>query len=173
MMILIFFFQAEDGIRDGHVTGVQTCALPIFSFRYTKAREPSIVVPWPLPPYRYLTGKWLFKKRRRFGICSRINWRCCGVKRPGYLRREYHGTTALANPSLGFFLAYVVSAPLKRGAAFWSALVARSQSFFCCGVNARSTEWPTSWNIMDWKPLNVECCLAKLKISPVPPRATP
>src|SRR5437870_11397791 len=27
--ILIFFFQAEDGIRDGHVTGVQTCALPI------------------------------------------------------------------------------------------------------------------------------------------------
>src|SRR5215208_7613074 len=27
--IAIFFFQAEDGIRDGHVTGVQTCALPI------------------------------------------------------------------------------------------------------------------------------------------------
>src|SRR5215510_15518313 len=27
-----FFFQAEDGIRDGHVTGVQTCALPIFDF---------------------------------------------------------------------------------------------------------------------------------------------
>src|SRR4051794_41722104 len=26
-----FFFQAEDGIRDGRVTGVQTCALPIFS----------------------------------------------------------------------------------------------------------------------------------------------
>src|SRR5439155_5516777 len=24
-----FFFQAEDGIRGGHVTGVQTCALPI------------------------------------------------------------------------------------------------------------------------------------------------
>src|SRR5439155_12557418 len=26
------FFQAEDGIRDGHVTGVQTCALPISQF---------------------------------------------------------------------------------------------------------------------------------------------
>src|SRR5207249_5338963 len=25
-----FFFQAEDGIRDRNVTGVQTCALPIF-----------------------------------------------------------------------------------------------------------------------------------------------
>src|SRR5690606_34447621 len=27
--MLFFFFQAEDGIRDFHVTGVQTCALPI------------------------------------------------------------------------------------------------------------------------------------------------
>src|SRR5207302_2308545 len=26
---IFFFFQAEDGIRDFHVTGVQTCALPI------------------------------------------------------------------------------------------------------------------------------------------------
>src|SRR6266702_6791310 len=29
LLLFIFFFQAEDGIRDGHVTGVQTCALPI------------------------------------------------------------------------------------------------------------------------------------------------
>src|SRR6266487_5847298 len=29
---LFFFFQAEDGIRDGRVTGVQTCALPICGF---------------------------------------------------------------------------------------------------------------------------------------------
>src|SRR3989449_10778689 len=28
---LFFFFQAEDGIRDVAVTGVQTCALPIFN----------------------------------------------------------------------------------------------------------------------------------------------
>src|SRR5690606_40595901 len=28
-MLCFFFFQAEDGIRDFHVTGVQTCALPI------------------------------------------------------------------------------------------------------------------------------------------------
>src|SRR2546429_4556809 len=30
MSLLFFFFQAEDGIRDVAVTGVQTCALPIF-----------------------------------------------------------------------------------------------------------------------------------------------
>src|SRR5437667_2058460 len=31
---LFFFFQAEDGIRDRDVTGVQTCALPICSDDY-------------------------------------------------------------------------------------------------------------------------------------------
>src|SRR5690606_39429985 len=35
----VFFFQAEDGIRDFHVTGVQTCALPILNlelgYRYS------------------------------------------------------------------------------------------------------------------------------------------
>src|SRR5207302_6949185 len=30
-LFFFFFFQAEDGIRDFHVTGVQTCALPISS----------------------------------------------------------------------------------------------------------------------------------------------
>src|SRR6266498_3550082 len=30
MGYVFFFFQAEDGIRDADVTGVQTCALPIF-----------------------------------------------------------------------------------------------------------------------------------------------
>src|SRR5256885_12896321 len=32
-MCAFFFFQAEDGIRDYKVTGVQTCALPIFSHK--------------------------------------------------------------------------------------------------------------------------------------------
>src|SRR5215510_10617868 len=39
----IFFFQAEDGIRDGHVTGVQTCALPIWA-----AMERLIQASWEL-----------------------------------------------------------------------------------------------------------------------------
>src|SRR5690606_40085753 len=33
VLVFFFFFQAEDGIRDFHVTGVQTCALPICSKR--------------------------------------------------------------------------------------------------------------------------------------------
>src|SRR5438876_4416935 len=35
------FFQAEDGIRDGRVTGVQTCALPIFSTFIVETDEQS------------------------------------------------------------------------------------------------------------------------------------
>src|SRR5258708_23250423 len=35
---VFFFFQAEDGIRDDLVTGVQTCALPISSGRSTCRR---------------------------------------------------------------------------------------------------------------------------------------
>src|SRR5690554_7057896 len=34
MAYLFFFFQAEDGIRDADVTGVQTCALPISKLRH-------------------------------------------------------------------------------------------------------------------------------------------
>src|SRR5437773_5146640 len=30
LFVMFFFFQAEDGIRDRDVTGVQTCALPIY-----------------------------------------------------------------------------------------------------------------------------------------------
>src|SRR5438874_12634815 len=40
---LIFFFQAEDGIRDLYVTGVQTCALPISTLLATRA--PVVVCP--------------------------------------------------------------------------------------------------------------------------------
>src|SRR5438270_5531562 len=39
MFSVFFFFQAEDGIRDLTVTGVQTCALPISQLGKTEARQ--------------------------------------------------------------------------------------------------------------------------------------
>src|SRR3712207_7280854 len=39
MYYCFFFFQAEDGIRDIGVTGVQTCALPIFPKNTGKSRS--------------------------------------------------------------------------------------------------------------------------------------
>src|SRR5256885_2052065 len=40
-VVVLFFFQAEDGIRDYKVTGVQTCALPIFMPSPRHARRSS------------------------------------------------------------------------------------------------------------------------------------
>src|SRR5689334_25420523 len=47
-MLVFFFFQAEDGIRDGTVTVVQTCALPIYcgahTFPYVEVKNQSATV---------------------------------------------------------------------------------------------------------------------------------
>ena len=45
---IFFFFQAEDGIRDSRVTGVQTCALPIFMTGEHRGL-PLHELPFPLP----------------------------------------------------------------------------------------------------------------------------
>src|SRR6266496_4868266 len=48
LVVFFFFFQAEDGIRDLYVTGVQTCALPIWSARVVyrpSPRDRAILVP--------------------------------------------------------------------------------------------------------------------------------
>src|SRR6266487_3106719 len=42
VFFMVFFFQAEDGIRDGRVTGVQTCALPISLRFYETARQTGV-----------------------------------------------------------------------------------------------------------------------------------
>src|SRR5690625_8045727 len=46
MLTARFFFQAEAGIRDGHVTGVQTCALPISGQPVERVFEDSLHDRW-------------------------------------------------------------------------------------------------------------------------------
>src|SRR5258708_26628362 len=69
----IFFFQAEDGIRDDLVTGVQTCALPILRIRLrSRTGGPEV-------PYRQLImdvnpdapTHWL-NQRMNEGITARL-----------------------------------------------------------------------------------------------------
>src|SRR5947209_12146522 len=50
LVIVFFFFQAEDGIRDIGVTGVQTCALPIFLTATPALGTYSIVSKTPSSP---------------------------------------------------------------------------------------------------------------------------
>src|SRR5689334_23899065 len=64
-----FFFQAEDGIRDGTVTGVQTCALPIY----------------PVPLQRRL----VVRRHDRTPVL-------CDPRRPGQFLHQWRGPQHLA-----------------------------------------------------------------------------
>src|SRR5690625_1651751 len=55
-VLMVFFFQAEDGIRDGHVTGVQTCALPIYFQAGFRAQN----------PYEYEKDGKLYRKENAY-----------------------------------------------------------------------------------------------------------
>src|SRR5256885_7012543 len=59
MIECFFFFQAEDGIRDYKVTGVQTCALPISAPKVV-SREPSWLyrVTWAPSTVRIFPSSW-------------------------------------------------------------------------------------------------------------------
>src|SRR3989441_6895204 len=95
ILVFFFFFQAEDGIRDKLVTGVQTCALPIWigswplrtrwwaqiavaswavrwrAFRRLAAREPSEVSGSVMPSIA--TETWR-SEERRVGKECRSRW---------------------------------------------------------------------------------------------------
>src|SRR5438105_6503217 len=53
---LFFFFQAEDGIRDPLVTGVQTCALPIWPTRPTRCHSAFRCSSWCAPERGRISG---------------------------------------------------------------------------------------------------------------------
>src|SRR5256886_2833798 len=55
----LFFFQAEDGIRDLTVTGVQTCALPILNLRFLDNNDLA------LSAYVHEQGHWVLMERHR------------------------------------------------------------------------------------------------------------
>src|SRR5207248_8510267 len=58
------FFQAEDGIRDRTVTGVQTCALPIYDLRCAAAAHAK--------PGEYPDTFWALGERHGYDV--RMSW---------------------------------------------------------------------------------------------------
>src|SRR2546430_3619887 len=77
--VYVFFFQAEDGIRDLTVTGVQTCALPIYSeFRRTPK-----------------SGNKGYRSRDSAGRPARPS------QHPGEERRLLHSGRALSHGGIG------------------------------------------------------------------------
>src|SRR5205807_4847089 len=85
MYICFFFFQAEDGIRDYKVTGVQTCALPICRPR------PLVIVPRATHKVEQQIraetlaarglARWVRSEERRVGKECRSGWSRCHKKK--------------------------------------------------------------------------------------------
>src|SRR6266446_7751085 len=82
-MLLFFFFQAEDGIRDYKVTGVQTCALPILSHGLTRGEVE-------------LLAKLKNKRAVPFGPAARL-----GVDAPGLQRLQRSGLIEIREITAG------------------------------------------------------------------------
>src|SRR5256886_15559211 len=99
-VFIFFFFQAEDGIRDLTVTGVQTCALPILQSRETLrctwqlTHQPILSVatwytcgmrftsPWHLLQLsvpRILISRWCGKRTKPGRACRRVHTGGCLV----------------------------------------------------------------------------------------------
>src|SRR5690606_28965547 len=76
-LFFFFFFQAEDGIRDFHVTGVQTCALPIILIPFLVALYlGSIIIPFI---YKVSYKKRLFDPINKRKVHQSITPRLGGV----------------------------------------------------------------------------------------------
>src|SRR5690606_40510444 len=83
-----FFFQAEDGIRDFHVTGVQTCALPILRWQPSDRIDVNLIADYTNDD-RNVGGSVLLLRENADGTIAKIgraSW------------RERVGSTAAAVP---------------------------------------------------------------------------
>src|SRR5207253_8628026 len=85
-----FFFQAEDGIRDGHVTGVQTCALPIYD-AHSRLRQRIAVRGSARDQRDVITGfayDGMRSEERRVGKECRCRWWADYSKKKSYSHND-------------------------------------------------------------------------------------
>src|SRR5258708_36302887 len=88
--LFLFFFQAEDGIRDDLVTGVQTCALPISGF-VNEGTYPATMAK-PAPPGFVLPQACAFVRPPEIGADQTSWWVDCGAE----ANRSARGTLGTA-----------------------------------------------------------------------------
>src|SRR5699024_4611711 len=67
---LCFFFQAEDGIRDRNVTGVQTCALPICTYYGFQNDNAPVLQVKTAEKYFSFVVRTQFESKHRFDQCG-------------------------------------------------------------------------------------------------------
>src|SRR3989454_2985788 len=115
-----FFFQAEDGIRDYKVTGVQTCALPILQpggeFRLAPKRA---------QPIERADERVLGELTRQLVVSRQAVGQSVDTIHVGVVQRALRG--AVPGPDFGYQFAFVHQAPSGRqGAASVNSVTQRS-----------------------------------------------
>src|SRR5260370_14772333 len=103
---LFFFFQAEDGIRDSSVTGVQTCALPILDHATIKY---STIQNWYPGDEEGRGGIYNFVTKRGAarGVSSKISW--TQVETGSAITWKYPGCILQGDHSIGEFYSVAVT----------------------------------------------------------------
>src|SRR5437773_4634679 len=81
VVLLCFFFQAEDGIRDRDVTGVQTCALPIYGDRNHLWSAPRLDWHDARAPRASAAWYWHESDAPGFGVSARPRREVCQTRR--------------------------------------------------------------------------------------------
>src|SRR5205807_3476313 len=128
-LFFFFFFQAEDGIRDYKVTGVQTCALPIFSIGAFKDRSKALrspSAPQPIQLERQQMVQQIVTRRdlrEHVAYFSRSVRLARGALRTSALYRRA-GSTHFETPKRP------PAAAIKRG------VKRRTRSTACCGTES-------------------------------------
>src|SRR5256885_12135788 len=90
--MMFFFFQAEDGIRDYKVTGVQTCTLPISASLLGKSESVARCIPPASLPFRS------DRPHRSLVAQSTAGWsRCSPRKRAGVVAVHFAHSRAILN----------------------------------------------------------------------------
>src|SRR3989454_5670640 len=115
-----FFFQAEDGIRDYKVTGVQTCALPILQpggeFRLAPKRA---------QPIERAHERVLGELTRQLVVSRQAVGQSVDTIHVGVVQRALRG--AVPGPDFGYQFAFVHQTPSgKQGAASVNSVTRRS-----------------------------------------------
>src|SRR5690606_33284141 len=105
-----FFFQAEDGIRDFHVTGVQTCALPIFALvlLLAQARRQRRKFHFPLRPLwaeTFLAAVGCMLILGAVAVANSYPW-------PAGIVRNYAEANNITIPEGGLFIAHGIAIPV-------------------------------------------------------------
>src|SRR6266446_7292195 len=97
-MFFFFFFQAEDGIRDYKVTGVQTCALPILRARQKNRNSAQYALLRFERQASALKIAWRAPNAKAFGHSCQTAAQCGPVN--GHRRGDEQSELAVEGPTL-------------------------------------------------------------------------